>query len=67
MSCMMFEHDVTYMWVGCADNVFSTRNGRGQGERLEAQARSRVYMADIARRNIGRARWDLETADGVLC
>jgi len=33
---MMFEHDVTSVWVGCADNVFSTRNGRGQDKRVWA-------------------------------
>ena len=61
MSCMMFEHDVIYMWVGCADNVFSTRNGHDQDKRVWAYARRWVYMSDNARRDIGGARWDLGT------
>jgi len=53
--------------LGCADNVWTTCNGHGQDERSGAYAWSQVYTADIARRDIGGARWDLETADGVLC
>jgi len=51
---------------GYVGNVWTTCNGHGQGERLEAWARSRVYMADKARRDIGGPRWDWETRDGVL-
>jgi len=67
MFYVMFEHGVTYVWVGCAGNVFTTCNGRDQDERARAYARSRVYMSDKARRDIGGALWDLETGDGVLC
>ena len=52
---MMFEHDATYVWVGCAENVFSMRHGRGQDERVTAYARSQVNTADKARRDIGGA------------
>ena len=61
MSCMMFEHDVTYVWVGCAENVWTTCNGHGQGERVTAYARRWVYMSDKARLDIEGARWDLGT------
>ena len=67
MLCVMFEHGVTYVRAGCADDVFTTCNGRDQDERSRAYARSRVYMSDKARRDIGGVLWDLERDDGVLC
>jgi len=67
MLIVVLEHDVEYARVGCADNVWTTCNGHDQDESPGAQARSQVYMADIVRRDIGGARWDLGTADGVLC
>ena len=57
---------MTYVWFGCAGNVFTTCNGRDQVKRARAYARRWVYMSDNARRDIGGARWDLGT-DGVLC
>ena len=59
MLCVMFEHGVTYVRVGCVDDVITTRNGRGQN--------GRVYMADTARQDIWGARGDSETSDGVVC
>ena len=67
MFYVIFEHGVTYVWVGCAGNVKTTCNGRDQDERARAYARSRVYMSDKARRDIGRVLWDLERDYGVLC
>ena len=32
----IFEHGVTYVRVGCADNVWATCNGHGQGELVTA-------------------------------
>ena len=58
---------MTYARFGCADNVWTTRNGHGQDERVTAYARSQVYTADKARRDIGGALWDSETDDGVVC
>jgi len=58
---------VTYARVGCADNMWTTLNGHGQDERVTAYARSQVYTADKARRDIGGAQWALGTAGGVLC
>ena len=57
---------MTYARFGCADNVWTTRNGHGQDERVTAYARSQVYTADKARRDIGGALWDSETDDGVV-
>ena len=54
----IFEHGVTYVRVGCADNVWATCNGHGQGERVTASPSSRVYAAGRARRDIGGARGD---------
>ena len=34
MLCVMFEHGVTYVRVGCADDVFTTCNRRDQDERI---------------------------------
>jgi len=34
MLCVMFVHCVTYVRIGCADDVFTTCNGRGQDERV---------------------------------
>ena len=34
---------------------------------MRAYARSRVHTSGNSRRDIGGARWDLGTADGVLC
>ena len=65
MFYVMFVHGVTYVRVGCTGNVWTTCNGHGQDEHLGARARSRVYMADKAMRDIWVAPWD--TADGVLC
>ena len=67
MFYVIFEHGMTYVWFGCVDNVQPTCNGRDQDERVMAYPRSRVYTAVRARRDIGGARGDLETADGVLC
>jgi len=58
MFYVIFEHGMTYVWFGCADNVQPTCNGRGQDERIRAYARSRVYTAGRARRDIGGARGD---------
>ena len=44
-----------------------TCNGHGQDQRVTAYARSQVYTADKARRDIGGAQWDIETGDGVVC
>ena len=63
MPCVMFRRDVTYARVGCADKVWTTCNGHGQDERVTAYARSQVYTADKARRDIGGAQWDIETGD----
>ena len=52
MLCVMFEHGATYVRVGCADDVFTTCNGRGQDERVQDRIRSQVYMADTARQDI---------------
>ena len=54
----IFEHGVTYVRVGCADNVWATCNGHGQGELVTAYARSKVYTADRARRDIVGAQGD---------
>ena len=67
MFYVMFDYDVAYVGVGRTGNVLTTCNGRGQDKRSRAYARSRVYTSDKARRDIGGALWDLETADGVLC
>ena len=58
---------MTYVRVGCTDNVWTTCNGRGQDDRLGAQARSQVYIEDTAGRDMWKAQWDLETANGVEC
>jgi len=47
--------------------VQPTCNGHGQDERVTAYARSQVYTADKARRDIRGAQWDIETGDGVVC
>ena len=47
--------------------MWTTWIGRGQDERAWARGRSKVYMADRARRDIWEAREDLEAADGVVC
>ena len=44
-----------------------TCNGHGQDEPVAAYARSQVYTADKARRDIRGAQWDIETGDGVVC
>ena len=49
--------------LGSAGNVRPTCNGHGQDQRVTAYARSQVYTADIARRDIGGAQWDIETGD----
>jgi len=46
MFYVIFEHGMIYVWFGCAGNVFTTCNGRGQDKRSRAYARSRVYMSD---------------------
>ena len=53
--------------LGSAGNVQPTCNGHGQDESVTAYARSQVYTADKARRDIGVAQWDIETGDGVVC
>ena len=52
---------------GRVDNVKATCNWRDQVERARLRARSQVFMADITKRDIWGARWDLETASGVVC
>ena len=49
--------------LGSAGNVQPTCNGHGQDERVTAYARSQVYTADKARRDIVGAQWDIETGD----
>ena len=61
MLYVMFEHDMTYARIGCAETVYTTCDERGQDERVGARARSQVYMAHIARRDIWGAQWDLES------
>ena len=53
--------------LGSAGNVRPTCNGHGQDQRVTAYARSQVYTADKARRDIGGAQWDIETGDWVVC
>jgi len=48
------------------DNVKATCNGSDQVERVKAQARSQVYMAGNAERNIRGAQKALGTGDGVV-
>ena len=67
MFYVIFEHGMTYVWFGCAANVFTTCNGRGQDKRARAYARRWVCMSDKARRDIGGVLWDLERDYGVLC
>jgi len=67
MFYVIFEHGMTYVWFGCAGNVFTTCNGRDQDKRARAYARRWIYMSDNARRDIGGILWDLERDDGVLC
>ena len=55
------------MRVGCADNVWTTCNGRDQDEHVRAYARSRVYRSGKALRDIKGAQREQGTADGVLC
>ena len=59
-----WEHD-RYDATSWGD--IKTCNGRGQGERVGAYARSQVYTADKARRDMWGAQWDVETAPGVVC
>jgi len=51
------------MWYmrgsGCTGDVWTTCNGHDQDEHSGAQARSWVYIAGIARRDIGGAQWGL--------
>ena len=58
MFYVMVEHGMTYVRVGCTDNVKPTCNGRDQDERVRAYPRSRVYTAGRARRDIGGIRGD---------
>jgi len=50
-----------YERIGSAGNVWTTCDGHGRDERVTAYARSQVYTADKARRDIGGAQWDIET------
>ena len=59
MSCMMTLHDMAYVRAGCTGDVWTTCNGHDQDEHSGAQARSWVYIAGIARRDIGGAQWSL--------
>jgi len=34
MLYVMSEHGVTYVWFGCADNLYTTCNGRDQDVRV---------------------------------
>ena len=57
-----------YVWKsGSVDNVKATCNGGDHEERPWAQARNQVYVASRARRDVGGARGDWETSDGVVC
>jgi len=69
MTCFMWCVNMTWhvYGLGSAGNVQPSCNGQGQDERVTAYARSQVYTADKARRDIGGAQWDIETWDWVVC
>ena len=69
MTCFMWCVNMTWhvYGLGSAGNVRPTCNGHGQDQRVTAYARSQVYTADKARRDIGGAQWDIETGDWVVC
>ena len=58
---------MAYVRAGCTGDVWTTCNGSDQVERVKAQARSQVYMAGNAWRNIWVARQDSGTGDRVVC
>ena len=69
MTCRVWRFNMT--WHVCesgrVDNVKATCNGGDHEERPWAQARNQVYVASRARRDVGGARGDWETSDGVVC
>ena len=67
MLYVMFEHGVTYVGSGCANDVWTTCDWLDDHESVGAQAGNRVYKASKARRSIWGAHWDLETGDRVEC